>query len=63
MSSDRAYRASLTRPDVLKEIRRCAGTQFDPTLAVMFVSLNFEQYDEMMNEHRAAEMLAKRGAA
>jgi HD-GYP domain-containing protein (c-di-GMP phosphodiesterase class II) len=33
MTSERPYRAALTHDQALAEIRRCAGTQFDPTVA------------------------------
>ena len=32
MTSDRAYRRAMPAPRALEELRRCAGTQFDPTL-------------------------------
>jgi hypothetical protein len=32
MTSDRPYRASIGREVALAELRRCAGTQFDPTI-------------------------------
>jgi HD-GYP domain-containing protein (c-di-GMP phosphodiesterase class II) len=37
MTSERAYRAPLTTDAALDEIVRCAGTQFDPLVARMFV--------------------------
>lgn len=39
MTNDRPYRSALTRVEALAEIRRCAGTQFDPDLAVHFVEM------------------------
>ena len=51
MSSDRSYRSAVPRPDVLKEIRQCAGTQFDPELAELFVSLDLAPYDELIQKH------------
>jgi HD-GYP domain-containing protein (c-di-GMP phosphodiesterase class II) len=30
MTTDRAYRHAMTEPEALAELRRCAGTQFDP---------------------------------
>jgi diguanylate cyclase (GGDEF)-like protein/putative nucleotidyltransferase with HDIG domain len=32
MTSDRVYRSRLTAEDALDELRRCAGTQFDPEI-------------------------------
>jgi HD-GYP domain-containing protein (c-di-GMP phosphodiesterase class II) len=39
MISFRPYRAALTPAHALEEIERCAGTQFDPTLARAFVDV------------------------
>jgi HD-GYP domain-containing protein (c-di-GMP phosphodiesterase class II) len=51
MSSNRAYRASLPREQVLKEIASCGGAQFDPLLAAAFVKLDFREYDAMVSRH------------
>lgn len=53
MSSTRSYRPAMPRDKVLDEIRRCAGTQFDPGLAALFVCLDFTEYDAMVNRGRA----------
>jgi putative nucleotidyltransferase with HDIG domain len=50
MSSTRTYRAALTLETVLEEIRRCAGTQFDPTLAAVFLQLDFAPYKRAVEE-------------
>ena len=39
MTSDRPYRRALTREQSLAEIERCAGTQFDPRIAQVFLEL------------------------
>lgn len=39
MISDRPYRARLPAADAMAELRRCAGTQFDPDLAAALVRL------------------------
>jgi HD-GYP domain-containing protein (c-di-GMP phosphodiesterase class II) len=39
MSDDRAYRKARPRVEVLAELERCAGTQFDPNLVKIFVGL------------------------
>ncbi|MFO7996863.1 MAG: diguanylate cyclase [Dehalococcoidia bacterium] len=39
MSSARPYRPALCSEKVLKELRRCAGTQFDPELVEVFIGI------------------------
>ncbi|MDO9302897.1 MAG: HD domain-containing phosphohydrolase [Anaerolineales bacterium] len=39
MTTDRPYRHALTRETALKEIERCAGTQFDPELTALFLEI------------------------
>jgi len=36
MTSDRAYRAAMTHEQAMAELRRCAGTQFDPAVVAAF---------------------------
>lgn len=53
MSSTRTYRSPMSRAEVLEEIARCAGSQFDPDLARVFVTLEFDEYDRLVREHSA----------
>jgi putative nucleotidyltransferase with HDIG domain len=39
MTSPRPYRDPLTRDEALEEVDRCAGTQFDPELAEIFLDV------------------------
>ncbi|MCJ7544078.1 MAG: HD domain-containing protein [Phycisphaerae bacterium] len=39
MTSNRPYRRAMTPEQALAEIRACAGTQFDPALASLFVEM------------------------
>jgi HD-GYP domain-containing protein (c-di-GMP phosphodiesterase class II) len=48
MSSTRSYRPAMPRQHTLEEIARCAGTQFDPDLAPLFLDLDFGEYDRMV---------------
>ena len=42
MTSERPYRRALAQADALAELRRCAGTQFDPRVVGAFVELMSE---------------------
>ena len=42
MTSDRPYRRALTHSQALAEVERCAGSQFDPEIARVFLEL-FEE--------------------
>ena len=39
MTSGRPYRAPLGRPQAVAELRRCAGTQFDPAVVAVLCRL------------------------
>jgi HD-GYP domain-containing protein (c-di-GMP phosphodiesterase class II) len=51
MSSSRSYRAAMSRETVLAEITKCAGRQFDPQLAELFVKLDFSPFDALFAQH------------
>ncbi len=53
MSSDRSYRSALPREKVLEEIGRCAGSQFDPELAKLFLTIDLTSYDLMVAYHHS----------
>jgi two-component system, cell cycle response regulator len=36
MTSDRPYQRAMTAVDAIAELRRCAGTQFDPAVVAAF---------------------------
>jgi len=50
MSSTRIYRSALMLEAVLEEIKRCAGSQFDPALAKVFATLDFSRYERAIKD-------------
>jgi len=44
MTSSRTYRNTMPLTAVITEIRRCSGTQFDPRLAELLLSLDLEDF-------------------
>lgn len=42
MTSTRSYRAALSHQEAIDEIRKCAGSQFDPKLAELFIEISAE---------------------
>jgi HD-GYP domain-containing protein (c-di-GMP phosphodiesterase class II) len=54
MSSNRTYRGALPHDHVLGEIRRCAGAQFDPQLAQIFLTLDFTPFFEQYEKNQRA---------
>jgi hypothetical protein len=53
MSSNRTYRDALPHEQVMAEIRRNAGTQFDPALADLFDALDLSQVCALYANYRA----------
>jgi HD-GYP domain-containing protein (c-di-GMP phosphodiesterase class II) len=39
MASDRPYQQAKSVSEIIAEVKRCAGTQFDPTVVAVFVRL------------------------
>ncbi|MFK7883786.1 MAG: HD-GYP domain-containing protein [Phycisphaerales bacterium] len=59
MSSNRAYRSKMSREVVLAEIRKCAGSQFDPQVAEAFLTLDLSEYDRMVENHASQDSLGE----
>ncbi len=53
MTSNRTYRRALPLEAALIEVRRCAGTQFDPTLAETFLRIPADELRQLLNEHQS----------
>lgn len=51
MTSNRTYRKALPLEVALNEIRRCAGTQFDPALAEAFLRTGADGFRELLRNH------------
>lgn len=49
MTSDRCYRNALSFEAAYAEIRRCAGTQFDPQIVSAFLSVPTEHWMQLRN--------------
>ena len=45
MTHERPYKKAFSRIQALEEIRNCAGKQFDPTLARIFIKMMKEKFD------------------
>ena len=45
MTSDRPYKKKRTYLQAIREIERCSGTQFDPYIAKVFISIIKENID------------------
>jgi len=43
MTSNRPYREALSEMSVIEEIKSCAGSQFDPVIAMVFVKKILEK--------------------
>jgi HD-GYP domain-containing protein (c-di-GMP phosphodiesterase class II) len=43
MTSDRPYRRALSKTDAVDELRKCAGTSFDPKVVEIFLQILEDQ--------------------
>ena len=48
MASDRPYRKGMSLDEVVAEVKRCAGTQFDPQVAAAFVRIAERERDHLI---------------
>ncbi|MBO8158374.1 PAS domain S-box protein [Thermosyntropha sp.] len=45
MSNDRPYRKAMTKEDIIAELKKCSGKQFDPWLTAIFINILSESGD------------------
>lgn len=50
MTSDRPYRKALSYQAALDEIRRCSGTQFDPSVVEVFLSMSLDVWKHIHDD-------------
>jgi len=55
MCSSRTYRSAMAREEVLGEIERGAGKQFDPDLVPLFLKLDFSEWEALIDLHGGTE--------
>lgn len=62
MTSDRTYRRGMPIDVALAEIKKCAGTHFDPKLAEAFLQTSGDDYRELLRDHgdKSRKLLARR---
>jgi HD-GYP domain-containing protein (c-di-GMP phosphodiesterase class II) len=53
MTSNRTYRRALPLEVALMEVRRCAGTQFDPAMAESFLQIPATELAALLKEYQA----------
>ena len=51
MTTNRTYRTAMPLEAALAEIRRCAGTHFDPELTETMLRTSAEQFRELLRDH------------
>jgi response regulator RpfG family c-di-GMP phosphodiesterase len=52
MTSDRPYRKALSFDTVLSEVTRCSGSQFDPEIAKVFLTIPWQRWQDAVGEKR-----------
>ena len=57
MTSSRTYRVAMPIETALAEVRRCAGTQFDPEYARLFCEIGETEFRRLIDEERGGVSL------
>jgi HD-GYP domain-containing protein (c-di-GMP phosphodiesterase class II) len=62
MTSDRPYRDGLSLEVAIQELKKGAGTQFDPVCVAAFMRLEGEQVEQLIQGSAKARTLGGNGA-
>jgi HD-GYP domain-containing protein (c-di-GMP phosphodiesterase class II) len=54
MTTGRPYRAAMSHNEAIAELRRCAGSQFDPKVVDVFMQIHIPQEDAKLVRTREA---------
>lgn len=52
MSSNRTYRPAMPHHEAVQQVRSGSGSQFDPDLAEVFLTIDFESYFQILKNHQ-----------
>lgn len=63
MTSDRPYRAAMSREQAFVELKRSSGTHFDPAMVPAFLALDFSEYDRLRAIERPGRTVDERRRA
>jgi HD-GYP domain-containing protein (c-di-GMP phosphodiesterase class II) len=55
MRSKRCYSTSMGRDEVIAEISKCDGIQFDPQVVAAFLRIDLSKYEDLLIRHHAQE--------
>jgi HD-GYP domain-containing protein (c-di-GMP phosphodiesterase class II) len=58
MTTTRTYRQAMPLEAALADIRRCAGTQFDPGLTESFLNIGTDRLKEVLRHQKSSKQLA-----
>jgi HD-GYP domain-containing protein (c-di-GMP phosphodiesterase class II) len=62
MSSNRSYRAGMSRDHVIRELTKGSGTQFDPQIVNAFMRIDLSTYDAMVKDQPPPTIIEARAA-
>lgn len=63
MTNDRSYRPAMSRESAIAELRRCAGTQFDPAIVSEFLLMLQEEFPSSCSDRTEPPAQAPAGSS